>query len=266
MNILFPTDFSSNARKGLDYTIDLVNTIGGTIHIITSFEDPRPTGSFVSIADVLRKDAENDMKILTDEVQERLSNDIVSYVAQSEPDYAVTTYASRNAIDLIVIPSKGMSNLENMILGSVTKKVIANSDTPVLVVPSNVKFNGTDPKILFAVDSKPILQTESTDLVIQLLQSLGVKIKFAHVNDKGEPINSELVKSIENIFTTKFEELIILEGTVPSVTITDYAFENDFDFVIMIKRKKSFLDKLLSTSQSSKGAGITKVPMIIIKE
>jgi nucleotide-binding universal stress UspA family protein len=266
MNILFPTDFSSNARKGLDYTIDMVNTIGGTIHIITSFEDPRPTGSFVSISEVLRRDAENDMKILVKEVQARLSNDVISYVAQSEPDYAITTYAARNEIDLIVIPSKGMSNLENMILGSVTKKVIASADTPVLVVPSNAKFNGIDPKILFAVDAKPPVSTESTDLVNKLVNLLGVKIKFVHVNDNTEPINSDLVKSIENIFTTKFEDLIVLDGNIPSVTITDYAFENDFDFVIMIKRKKSFLDKLLSTSQSSKGAGITKVPMIVINE
>ena len=266
MNILFPTDFSSNARKGLNYAIDLVNSIGGTLHLLTSFEDPRPTGSFVSIADVLRKDAENDMKILVDDIQPKLSNDIISFVAQSEPEYSITAYAVRNNIDLIVIPTKGMSNLENILLGSVTKKVIANADTPVLVVPANSELNGVDPKILFAVDAKPILPTNNTNFINEFVQKLGVKITFAHVNDNKEPVTPNLIQFIVFVFNTNFEDLIILDGDVPSQIITDYVFENEYDFVIMIKRKKSFLDKLLSTSQSSKGAGMTKVPMIVIKE
>jgi nucleotide-binding universal stress UspA family protein len=267
MNILFPTDFSSNAQKGLEYATNLVKSLGGTLHILTSYANPRPTGSFVSFADILKKDAENDLNNLVKENQPKLDQNIITHVAQSEPDNAIFNYAHNNNIDLIIIPTKGMSDIENMFLGSVAKKVVEGAEIPVLVVPSGTeKFNARHSKLLFAIDSKIVKQTFGTDLVRKLAKTLDSKIKFVHVNDESEPLTRETIQSIHNVFGDYYEDLVLLEGNVPSEIIVEYAFETEYDIVIMVKRKKSFFEKLLTTSQSYKGAGITHVPLLVIKE
>jgi nucleotide-binding universal stress UspA family protein len=267
MNILFPTDFSENAKTGLNFVIQLVNELGANLHLLTSFEDPRPTGSFVSISDVLRKDAENDLAKLVGEIEMKVNSEVKSYVAQSEPEYAISNYASRNAIDLIAIPTKGMSNVGNMILGSVTKRVVAETETPVLVIPIGTDYHEIHGKILFGVDAKPIKSSVGVNLINTLAKKFSTKINFVHIKDENEPVTSELIKSIENTFGDNYGELLIFDKDgSPSETITAYAFDNNYDFAVMIKRKKSFIEKLITSSQSSKSAGITKIPLIIIKE
>lgn len=46
----------------------------------------------------------------------------------------IGAYASRNKIDLIVMGSHGHGRIANLLLGSVTSKVLASTDIPVLVV------------------------------------------------------------------------------------------------------------------------------------
>ena len=267
MKILFPTDFSENANKGLAFIIQLVNELGAELHILTSFEDPRPTGSFVSISDILRKDAETDLLKLVAEIQGKVNSEIISFVAQSEPEYAISNYALRHDIDLIAIPTKGMSNVANMILGSVTKRVISEAETPVLVIPIGSDYHLMHGKILFGVDAKPIKSSPGTELINKLAAKFTTQINFIHVNDSSEPVTSDLIKSIETIFGENYGELIIIENErSPAETLSNYAYDNNYDFSVMIKRNKSFLEKLLTNSQSSKSAGITKTPLIIIKE
>ena len=267
MNILFPTDFSENAMKGLNFTIKFVNELGANLHIITSFEDPRPTGTFVSISDILRKDAENDLNKLVESVKDKVTSHIFTFVAQGEPQYAIANYAKRNGIDIIAMPTKGMRNAENMILGSVTKKVISESLKPVLVIPNDSEYHELHGKILFAVDANPILPSESVSFIKSLADRFSTSINFIHVNEINQSVPDELHESLKALFGNYFTELIVKESEgAPANVVTRYALENNYDFTVMIKRKKSFLKTLLSTSQSSKGAGITKVPLIIIQE
>ncbi len=59
---------------------------------------------------------------------------LTSYVGFGPPADQITEYASKNAIDLIVMGTHGRSGLEKMWLGSVTEKVLRHAGCPVLVV------------------------------------------------------------------------------------------------------------------------------------
>ena len=46
----------------------------------------------------------------------------------------IVIYAESENIDLIVMGSKGLSGIKNMLLGSVAQEVVSHSHCPVLVV------------------------------------------------------------------------------------------------------------------------------------
>lgn len=58
------------------------------------------------------------------------------HVLQGRPAAAIVEFARQKEIDLLVIPTHGMSGLERSLMGSVTERVVRQAECPVLTVPS----------------------------------------------------------------------------------------------------------------------------------
>src|SRR5699024_3307228 len=70
-------------------------------------------------------------------VEEIVSRSGVSYettVLNGEPRHMLVDYANRNEVDLVVIGSRGLNVLQEMVLGSVSHKVAKRANCPVLIV------------------------------------------------------------------------------------------------------------------------------------
>lgn len=55
-------------------------------------------------------------------------------ILHGDPGISIIKYASDNSIDLLVLGSRGLNSLQEMILGSVSHKMIKQAHCPVLVV------------------------------------------------------------------------------------------------------------------------------------
>jgi nucleotide-binding universal stress UspA family protein len=51
-----------------------------------------------------------------------------------EPGPVIVEYANKEKFDLVVIGSRGLNVLQEMVLGSVSHKVVKRADCPVLIV------------------------------------------------------------------------------------------------------------------------------------
>ncbi|QYF82444.1 universal stress protein [Brevibacterium sp. PAMC21349] len=75
------------------------------------------------------------MKLLPAEEQLKLNN--MSYVIKmlyGEPGPSIVDYANKEQFDLVIIGSRGLNSLQEMVLGSVSHKVVKRVKCPVLVV------------------------------------------------------------------------------------------------------------------------------------
>ena len=64
-----------------------------------------------------------------------LSDDEASYgVAEGSVNKQIKAYAEENNVDLIILPARGMNDLEHFFLGSNTEKVVNIAPCPVLTV------------------------------------------------------------------------------------------------------------------------------------
>ncbi|MFD1362527.1 universal stress protein [Lentibacillus salinarum] len=60
--------------------------------------------------------------------------DFKVHILHGEPGPTIVDFANSNDFDCIVIGSRGLNNLQTMILGSVSHKVAKRADCPVLIV------------------------------------------------------------------------------------------------------------------------------------
>lgn len=69
--------------------------------------------------------------------EERLKSNNISYhinILRGEPGPAIIKHANKEKFDLVIIGSRGLNSLQEMVLGSVSHKVVKRVDCPVLIV------------------------------------------------------------------------------------------------------------------------------------
>ena len=70
-------------------------------------------------------------------IEEQLKSNNVSYnlkLLHGEPGPSIVEYANKENFDLVVIGSRGLNSLQEMVLGSVSHKVVKRVKCPVLIV------------------------------------------------------------------------------------------------------------------------------------
>lgn len=136
--ILLATDGSEHAKKATKTTIHLAKTLSQSSIILMHVIGRGPTRSELAEANydvrsLLTMKSQQALRSIKDEItQEGLSISIE--VGLGEPAKEIIELARQQKIDLIIMGSRGLSSVEEIVLGSVSHKVIQNAPCPVMVV------------------------------------------------------------------------------------------------------------------------------------
>ncbi len=138
--ILYPTDFSEEANKALDFVVSLKDAGAKEVVILHVIEK----GSFDAIARYATKDILEIEKNLTkrafDEIkpiEERLKKKgfkVKVVISKAVPYMGILEVEKKEKTSVIVIGSHGVTNIAEILLGSVSEKVVRRAQAPVLVV------------------------------------------------------------------------------------------------------------------------------------
>jgi nucleotide-binding universal stress UspA family protein len=151
-NILYATDLGDHEPEIFRHAAGLARQFGATVHIIHALE---PIGEFAhSMIDNFlppegqEKLREEGFERVREKLHERLDDyckdalQVHTEVSTSElrmvegvPTQVILDEAERIGADLIVLGSHGHTALNEMLLGSVARKVTVKSKIPVLLVP-----------------------------------------------------------------------------------------------------------------------------------
>ena len=138
--ILFPTDFSDVSKKALGY-IKQLKQAGIKEVIVLHVIDERELDTifqhsavrFEDIVRSIRADAKKEMDAFESELKE--DGFIVKVkIERGIPFQIILRVEEEEGVSAIIIGSHGKSNIKEMLLGSVSEKVIRKSKKPVLVV------------------------------------------------------------------------------------------------------------------------------------
>jgi nucleotide-binding universal stress UspA family protein len=138
--IIVAFDGSKASRKALNKALSLVednpNAVLDVLHVV-----PRPTiivgEAMFTPSAVDQKEYYEYSEKLVKEVEGILAgipNSTNVVKADGQPAKTILDYAHNNGYDLIVVGSRGLGNIREFVLGSVSHNVVQNARIPVLVV------------------------------------------------------------------------------------------------------------------------------------
>ncbi|MCU0575678.1 MAG: universal stress protein [Desulfobacterota bacterium] len=139
--ILFPTDFSDVAAKALQYVKQL-RAAGGRevviLHVIDQsnlelLSSYSTIQDYITIEKEIEKRSSEELGFISNELRQ-LGFMVTERLEKGIPLRVVLKVADEENPSVIVVGSHGKGNLEEILLGSVSEKVVRKSRHPVLVV------------------------------------------------------------------------------------------------------------------------------------
>lgn len=137
--ILLPYDSSEYSNNAANYALHLAKMSGAHVTIVHCYIW---SWNMPEVPELIIKDIKANMKRDAEEVVKRaeriFAQQGVEYELEThlgDPGYVLTNLAKSKEFDLIIMGSKGHSEIGGLFLGSVTHKVLNKIYCPVLVVP-----------------------------------------------------------------------------------------------------------------------------------
>ncbi|WP_044783958.1 universal stress protein [Bacillus thuringiensis] len=135
--ILLASDGSKHAIRAAENAVKLANgNLNAKVEIVYS------VGATTSKEDVLHGSL--DLKNGVSERQERLKSTeeilqsanvfFETKILHGEPGPTIVQYANKNKFDIVIVGSRGLNSLQEMVLGSVSHKVVKRVNCPVLII------------------------------------------------------------------------------------------------------------------------------------
>ncbi|WP_163537221.1 universal stress protein [Gracilibacillus sp. YIM 98692] len=133
--ILLATDGSEHSIRSADHAIKLAENFNGTVEAVYVVDSQKSKEDVLHSVDKYEVKRERNEKI--EVVKDLLDQSGVEYntnILHGEPGPTIVEYANKNNFDCVVVGSRGLNNLQTMILGSVSHKVAKRVNCPVLIV------------------------------------------------------------------------------------------------------------------------------------
>ena len=186
MRILCPTDFSEHSKVALKESIKIANSTNGEIMLLAVYNIQKSSASFISLDEIVKQNTEEELLNIKKEFMNDLHEGIrlETSVIKGTAARMICAMAKSHNIDLIVMGTQGSTNMQNILLGSVTKSVFKSSEVPVLAIPETITDSGIGDRFLLALDSDPLNGKKTLGIIPVLHKAYNARLNVFHVSKK----------------------------------------------------------------------------------
>lgn len=273
-NILLPTDFSDNAWNAIVYALKLYADQYCTFYFLHSryiLNSVSRTYITTHYVDKLREQALRELaelKAQTEIANANANHDFKTLLSEDELMDAVLNAVKQNAIDIVVMGTKGTTNSIEYLFGSNTVKVVKKiKNCPILIVPDEHDFV-TPKQIAFPTDYNRFYDDGLRPLK-SMADLFNSKIRVVHISIEKE------LSSIQQYNMTMLENYLadyecsfhwLPDYTKKAEAITTFIEDLKIEMLAIIKYKNSLFEMIINEPVVKKLALHPKVPILVIPE
>jgi nucleotide-binding universal stress UspA family protein len=274
--ILIPTDFSETSMNAIEYAMELFKYKKCEFIIMHAFADE----VYENTKEMNRDYFEEFKEQFRTSINRKLQMEVKAMLEKSPNPRHTYNYKARfgslideiNGIivsdntDLVIMGTKGETQAKQITFGSNTLQVIKYVECPVLSVP--VGYHGSPPKnILFPTDYMiPFKQRELkllSTLAIDFVSTINMLFisEFKKKSHRQEDIRSFLKFSFHD------NKLAFLQTPGNDITsgINKVLTEHNFDMLVMVNERHSYLENILYRSTIEKIGLDIKIPFLVLQ-
>jgi nucleotide-binding universal stress UspA family protein len=276
--ILLLTDFSENSFQAILYAMNFFENEEIKFHILhikdsrgIMMDDLMTSTSGENMASALLGNSKKKLEDLLEKVNSLNNNSahqfITEYIFDTFFD-SITEYCKKEQIEILLMGTTGATGAKQVFLGSTAAKIINKIDIPILAIPEGSVFVPIE-KVLFSVDYKVSYLPVTVHPLIKVLKNFmpSVYILYADENIKDltekQLLNKiELHKLLEN-FNVSTHKVTSMPLDQTLSCLLEFL---QIDLLIMIKKEKTFFQKIINSSHIRKVSYHIKTPLFILPE
>lgn len=275
--ILFPTDFSDNAFKISAYAAMLADKFETNVVLLNVYSVPIIT-EYQTAYNV--DDFTVEMKAISEKNLEEFRDKFIRETGLNSEriickveygfvsDVIIETAKSLNA-DMIIMGTKGASNVLDKWLGTTAQTVMKQAECPVWIIPDKAKVNYPQ-KFLYAADLQED-EITATQKLMEFVKPFEANCKIVHINDKfefnaGHRVEASIdelkeeFKDDDNVFVRNIKRDDIVEG------LETYIQTYKPDVLVLAVHDKSFFSKIFDQSVTNHFVYHTDLPMLVFRK
>lgn len=272
--IIIPTDFSAAATSAINYGVNMAKEIGASITLLHTYLIPISTNEVpvILISDKeLQEGSEIQLNKLKENIDHITSGSIKVYTETRPGDLAdeLEDLCEQIKPFAIIMGKSGSSELENILFGSSTLKVIRHLKWPVIAVPTGKEYGHGIKKVGFACDYRQVVQTTPTQLIRDFVNQFNAGFYVLNVDYENRHFTPDvpeqsallhkLLEGLQPVYDF-IEDADIEDG------INNFGEKNNLDLIITIPKKHKLLDNLFEKSSTNQLLVQSHIPLMCIHE
>jgi len=282
-----PVDFSPASDKAIELAVDIANLLKAEIRLFHVYYNPvieiAPFDTShtyqVNLTNYLHEIEQNAKMQLTEKLN-NLKKQVLELKSKTRITHSMANGIAADEIlelsrkykpGLIIMGSKGMGKQTEGMIGSVTLKVVAKSEIPVIALPENSKLLKAEDfrHILYATDFDNYDQTALSRL-INLIHPLKVTIHCVHVS-VGQKKAYEKVKmeSLKKFLDEEYSDISFRCSIIVSDDILNgletYIRETPVDVIALTNHSRGLLNSLFTPSVTRQIMQRIDKPLLVFK-
>jgi len=269
--ILFPTDFSAQARQALEYTLVLAEKMQARILLLHVFWTPiqdTDTPHEIRAKELqFHQVAQRKYEELMELVRECRKNTPVEYHVRN--GYLVQEIAAMSKVcrvGLVVMATQGASGLNEITGSSTAADLIEKTYCPVWILPESNSRKAIQ-QIAVAInyhDSDVFMLKE----LVSLAALFDAQLTLLHMVEEDQDLEMQevrllkLKKKVGSLTAYGKISQDLLEGNQLLEALNNYLEKNPIDLLVMASREKHLLEQKFSQSKTKQMAYLTRTPLL----
>ncbi|WKK83289.2 universal stress protein [Marivirga arenosa] len=269
---LCPVDFSAYSLNALEYAAKLLQIRKGSmmlIHIFTEKEFTQAIEGEESDFNDLKTHAKEKLRSLSEEIENEYGFECDFVLSIGNMENTISNYANKHDYDLIVMGTQGHGYNRKTIIGSRTLRTLKHAAVPVLTIPLDADFKGWS-SVVYASD-----YSDKDNITMQKLVSFiypfRSRINFVHVSHSKNFLSERSYEDFKSELSTflGYEKIsYYLKEYKKDISsgIEEFVSDQKGELLVLLKRKRNFFEKILSSSVSTEISYLSTHPLLIYQE
>lgn len=288
--ILVPTDFSNSSMKACEFAFRLAKDLDCEIKLMHVFFSPyypvsMPFGEsyavlppdeelYLDVRERMEKEMKKWVDILNEKIAaEELPKITFTYILQEGlPEEEIINYSKKMHPMAIVMGTRGASQKDIDLIGSVTAEVIDGCKTPVFAIPDQAppKYLSEMKKLGFLTNFRE-REFVAFDRMMKFIGKYPIKVYLVHVNKKEDMWNEIKLAGIRNFLEKKYPSLetdykLIDKVDEPlEVVIDRFVRENDIDMLAMSSSRRNIFARMFNPGLARRMLFHSQTPLLVLK-
>ncbi len=273
--VLIPTDFSENAYNAIKYALRLFKDVETTFYLLHTYTPAIYQAEYVihspgqiGLGDVLQEKSLAQLAELMEKLDIEFKNPKHMFIPHSAfnvlVDEVVETVEKENA-DLIIMGTQGATGAKEIFLGSNAVHVLKRATCPVIIIPSGFEFE--NPKeILFPTDYEIDYKKEQLKVLLDIAKEHMCSIEVIHVSEGYDltPTQLKNKQKLDEILAKTVHLFHALPNQGVIAAINGFQMKKRMNFLVMVKNKHTFLERLFIEPVIKKIALHVTIPFMVI--